>query len=258
MSDIHPTAYVSPAAQIGENIKIGPYTIIEDDVIIGNDCIIGPSVSIYNGARIGNNVKIYQGASVSNHPQDLKFANEESTFEIGDGTIVREFATLHRGTIESGKSVVGKNCLLMAYSHVAHDCVVGDNCILANLVQLGGHVHLGDWVILGGGSMVHQFGKIGKHAMVGGGYRVIADVPPFVLTAGEPLKYNGLNTIGLRRRGFSNDEIFTIKDIYSLIFSQELNLSQAKEKVKEKYGDDKNAITVLKFLEESTRGIIKK
>lgn len=258
MSDIHPTAYISAQAKIGENIKIGPYTIIEDDVVIGNDCIIGPSVSIYNGARIGHKVKIYQGASVSNHPQDLKFDNEDSIFEIGDGTIVREFATLHRGTIESGKSSVGKNCLLMAYSHVAHDCIVGDNCILANLVQLGGHVHIDDWVILGGGSMVHQFGKVGKHAMVGGGYRVVTDVPPFVLAAGDPLKYNGLNSIGLRRRGYSNTEIMKIKEIYNLIFSSDINLTQAKEKVIQLYPNDENAQEILSFLGRSTRGIIKR
>lgn len=258
MTYIHPTAIVSPAAQIGENIKIGAYSIIEEDVIIGNNCNIGPSVSIYNGARIGNNVTIYQGASVSNLPQDLKFDNEDSIFEIGDGTIVREFATLHRGTAESGKSTVGKNCLLMAYSHVAHDCIVGDNCILANLVQLGGHVEMGDWTILGGGTLVHQFTKIGKHAMVGGGFRVIADIPPFVLAAGEPLKYNGLNTIGLRRRGFTNDEIKEIKEIYSVIFSKELNLSQAIDTVKKKYQNNKNAIDILNFLNESSRSIIKK
>lgn len=258
MSQIHPTAIISDKAQIGANVSIGPYSFIEDNVIIGSDCKIGPSVSIYHGARIGNNVKIYQGASVSNHPQDLKFANEDSLFEVGDNTVIREFATLHRGTVESGLSKIGKNCLLMAYAHVAHDCMVGDNVILANLVQLGGHVHIGDWAILGGGSMVHQFGKVGKHVMVGGGYRVIADIPPYVLAAGEPVAYNGLNTIGLRRRGFSNDEIFTIKNIYSLIFSKELNLSQAKEKVESEFSDNKYAIEILDFINSATRGIIKK
>ncbi len=255
---IHPTALVSNKAEIGNGTSIGPYTIVEDDVKIGNNCIIGPYVGIYQGARIGNKVKIYQGASVSNHPQDLKFANEESIFEIGDETIVREFATLHRGTIESRLSKVGKNCLLMAYSHVAHDCSVGDNCILANSVQLGGHVEIGDWVIIGGGSLVHQFGKIGMHAMIGGGYRVVVDVPPYVLTAGDPLKFEGLNVIGLRRRGFSNDEIFKLKSIYNIIFSQNLNLSKAKEKIESEYKEDKLAITVLDFLANSKRGIIKK
>ena len=258
MRNIHQTAIVSPKATLGENISVGPFSIIEDDVVIGNDCIIGSSVAIYDGARIGNNVKIYQGASVANHPQDLKFANEPSLFEIGDNTTIREFATLHRGTVESGISKIGKNCLLMTYAHVAHDCIVGDNCILANVVQIGGHVHVDDWVIIGGGTLVHQFTKIGKHSMIGGGYRAIADVPPYVLAAGEPLNYNGLNTVGLRRRGFSNDQIFKLKEIYSYIFSKDLNLTQAKEKIIEKFKDDELAQTVLDFLKSSTRGLIKK
>ena len=197
-------------------------------------------------------------ASIANHPQDLKFANEPTLFEIGDNTTIREFATLHRGTVESGLSRIGSNCLLMAYAHVAHDTMVGDNCILANVVQLGGHVHVDDWVIIGGGTLVHQFTKIGKHAMIGGGFRAVTDVPPFVLAAGEPLYYNGLNTVGLRRRGFTNDQIFKLKEIYSYIFSKDLNLSQAKEKIIEKFKDDELANTVLSFLNSSTRGLIKK
>lgn len=257
MSNIHSSAIISPKAELGDNISVGPFTVIEDNVKIGNNCIIGPSVIIYDGARIGNNVKIYQGASVANHPQDLKFNNEESVFEIGDNTIIREFATLHRGTIELKKSVIGKNCLLMAYAHVAHDCIVGDNCILANCVQLGGHVEIDDWVIIGGGTLVHQFEKVGKHAMIGGGFRITSDVPPFVLAAGEPLNYNGLNTIGLRRRGFSNDNIYKLKDIYSFIYSKGLNLSQAKDKIKTNYDQDPLAETILEFIEKSTRGIMK-
>ncbi|MFZ1289365.1 MAG: acyl-ACP--UDP-N-acetylglucosamine O-acyltransferase [Melioribacteraceae bacterium] len=255
---IHQTALIASKAQIGNGTIIGPYTIVEDDVIIGENCIIGPNVGIYEGARIGNRVKIYQGASVANHPQDLKFANEESVFEIGDDSVIREFVTLHRGTKESKISKVGKNCLLMAYAHVAHDCLVGNNCILANGVQLGGHVELGDWVILGGGSLVHQFGKVGQHVMVGGGYRVVVDVPPYVLAAGDPLKFEGLNTIGLRRRGFTNDEISKLKNLYNIIFMQELNLSQAKEKIQNEFPDDKLADSILTFLEKSKRGIIKK
>ena len=256
--DIHSTAIVSSKAELGKNIKVGPFSIIEDDVVIGDNCTIGSHVSVYDGARIGNNVKFYQGASVSNHPQDLKFANEQTLFEIGDNTIVREFATLHRGTIESGTSKIGKNCLLMAYTHVAHDCIVGNNCILANVVQLGGHVVLGDWVIIGGGTLVHQFGKVGEHAMIGGGFRAVTDVPPYVMAAGEPLNYNGLNTVGLRRRGFSNEDIMKIKDIYSLLFSKEFNMSVAKEKVKEKFQDDVYADKILGFINSSTRGIIKR
>jgi UDP-N-acetylglucosamine acyltransferase len=256
MTNIHNTALVSTKAEIGENITVGAFTVIEDNVKIGYNCTIGPNVVIYDGARIGNNVKIYQGASVANHPQDLKFDNEESLFEIGDNTIIREFATLHRGTKELKTSIVGKNCLLMAYSHVAHDCIVGDNCILANCVQLGGHVEIEDWVIIGGGTLVHQFEKIGKHAMIGGGFRVTSDVPPYILAAGEPLKYNGLNVVGLRRRGFTNNDIYKLKEIYSLIYSQSLNLSQAKEKIKNDYPEDVLAESVLEFIAKSNRGLI--
>jgi len=254
--NIHPTAIISKKAELGKNLTVGPYSIIEDDVVIGDGCIVGPHVVIYNGARLGNNIKIYQGASVSNHPQDLKFANEKTLFEIGDGTIIREFATLHRGTIELGTTKVGKNCLLMAYTHVAHDCIVGDNCILANLVQLGGHVEIDDWVIVGGATVVHQFEKIGRHAMIGGGFRVTSDVPPFVLAAGEPLKFNGLNTIGLRRRGFSNEQIMKLKEIYNIIFGKKFNLSQAIEKVNQEFEEDEMVKYILNFIENSKRGII--
>lgn len=258
MNKIHPTAIVSSKAQLGNNNTVGPYTIIGDDVIIGNDCIISSHVGIYNGARIGNKVEIYQSASIANPPQDLKFNNEPTTLVIGNKTIVREFVTLNRGTIESGTSIVGENCLLMAYSHIAHDCIVGDNCIIANSVQLGGHVTIGNWTIIGGGSLIHQFCKIGKHAMIGGGYRAVADIPPYIITAGEPLKYSGINIIGLRRRGFSNNEITELKEIYAIVFSKKLNLTQAKETVKQKFPKNKLAESVLSFLNESTRGIIKK
>lgn len=256
--NIHNTAIVSPKAQIGNGTSIGPYSIVEDNVIIGENCKIGPHVGIYDGSRIGNRVKIYQGVSFSNHPQDLKFDNEESTCEVGDDTVIREFVTLHRGTKESRITKVGKNCLLMAYSHIAHDVIIGNNCILANIVQLGGHVELEDWVILGGNALVHQFGKVGQHSMVGAGYRVVVDVPPYVLAAGDPLKYEGLNVIGLRRRGFSNDEIATLKYIYNIIFRQELNHSQAIEKILKEFPNDKYADSVLAFLNKSKRGIIKK
>lgn len=256
---IHPTAIVSSKAEIGKNVEIGPFTIIEDDVVIGDDCKIGSHVNIYNGARIGNRVKILQGAAVSNVSQDLKFDESIKTeFIIGDNTTIREFVTLHRGTEDLGYSKVGKNCLLMAYTHVAHDCVIGDNCILANLVQIGGHATIEDWVIIGGGTPVHQFSKIGQHAMVGGGFRVVSDVPPYALVGGEPLKYSGLNVIGLRRRGFSNEEIQTLKEAYQLLFFSGDNLSVAKEKVAEKYSEDKNVRNILEFIEKSKRGIVKR
>ncbi|MBU0558667.1 MAG: acyl-ACP--UDP-N-acetylglucosamine O-acyltransferase [Bacteroidetes bacterium] len=258
MNIIHPTAVVSSKAVLGDGNEIGPFVFIEDNVQIGNNCIIGPNVCIYNGARIGNEVKIYQSASVANAPQDLKYAGEETLFYIGDNTTIREFTTLHRGTVETGFSQIGSKCLLMAYTHIAHDCVIGDNCILANSVQLGGHVVIEDWVIIGGTTPVHQFSKIGQHAMIGGGFRVISDVPPYVLAAGNPLKYSGLNLIGLRRRGFSNDDIAIIKDTYQILFSSELNFTDAKAKVADTYNDNKLVNNVLEFIQKSNRGIIKR
>ena len=231
MSNIHPTAIVSGKAKLGKNISVGPYAIIEDDVEIGDETSIGPHAVIYNGARIGNKVTIHQAASIAHIPQDLKFGNEETFFYVGDNTVIHEYVTLHRGTKETGFSRIGSNCLLMAYSHVAHDTVVGDNCILANGVQLAGHVILEDYVIIGGLTPVHQFCNVGKHCMIGGGFRVTQDVPPFILSAGEPLKYSGLNLIGLRRRGFSNDDIMLLKKAYGYIYDHSLNVSQAKEKI---------------------------
>ena len=258
MVTIHPTAIVSSKAKIGSNVTILPFTIIEDDVEIGSDCTIGPSAVIYNGARIGNNVIINQGASIAHTPQDLSFAGEESFFYIGDNTRVHEFATLHRGTKSTGFSRVGKNCLLMAYSHVAHDTTVGDNCILANGVQVAGHCILEDYVIIGGLTPVHQFCKVGQHSMTGGGFRIVQDLPPYILAGSEPLKYSGLNIIGLRRRGFQNDDIIALKTAYSILYDKAYNVSQAKEKIATELGENKYVQNVLEFLKDSKRGIIGK
>ena len=257
MSEIHPTALVSSKAKLGNNVKVGPFAVIEDDVEIGNDTKIGPHAVIYNGARIGNNVTIHQAASIAHTPQDLKFGNEETYFYVGDNTVIHEYVTLHRGTKETGFSRIGKNCLLMAYSHVAHDTVVGDNCILANGVQLAGHVALEDYVIIGGMTPVHQFCIVGKHCMIGGGFRVTQDVPPFVLVAGEPLKFSGLNVIGLRRRGYSNEDIIDLKKAFGYIYNTAMNVSQAKEKIKKEF-DNRNVDAVLEFLDRSKRGIVGK
>src|SRR3989304_8931689 len=248
MNNIHPSAIVSGKAKLGDNISIGPFSIVEDDGEIGNDCKIGPHVVIYNGARIGNKVIIHQAASISHVPQDLKFSNEQSYFYVGDETVIHEYVTLHRGTVETGFSCVGKNCLLMAYSHVAHDTTVGDNCILANGVQLAGHVVIEDYVIIGGMTPVHQFCNVGMHCMVGGGFRVTQDVPPFILCAGEPLKYSGLNVIGLRRRGFTNENILQLKKLYSYIYDNTMNVTQAKEKILSEFLNNDHAKKVLHFL----------
>jgi len=258
MKTIHPTALVNPAAKLGENIIVGPFVLIESDVEIGDDCIIGPHAVIYNGARLGNRVKIFQGASIANFPQDLKFGGEKTFLIIGDDTVVREFATLHRGTLETGKSEVGKNCLLMAYSHIPHDCSVGDNCIIANSVQIGGHSHIEDWVIIGGLAGLHQFSRVGEHSMIAGAAKVTQDVPPYILAAHNPAEFNGLNVIGLRRRGFNAEDIQILKEAYGYLYSKSLNVSQAVEVIKSKFGDNIYVRKVLNFLNGSKRGIVGK
>lgn len=256
MNKIHQTAIVSPNAKLGDNITVEPYAIIYDDVEIGNGTYIGPHTVVYNGARIGNNVKIYQGGSISHVPQDLKFKEEPTYCYVGDNTTLHEFVTLHRGSNETKKTAIGSQVLLMAYSHVAHDCSIGNNCIIANSVQIGGFVEMDDFAIIGGCTPIHQFCKVGKHCMVGGGFRIIKDVPPYILAGEEPLHYAGLNTIGLRRRGFSNDEIATLKDVYHLIYESGINVSQAKEKIIEKYSGNQRAMDVVDFINRSKRGLI--
>lgn len=258
MNQIHPTAIVSPKAKLGKDITIDANAIIHDDVVIGDNCSIGPFAVIYDGARIGNNVIIHQSAAVSNVPQDLKFAGEKSYFYIGDNTTIREFVTLHRGTGDEGYSKVGSNCLIMAYVHIPHDCIVGDNVIIANAAQIAGHVEVDDNVIIGGVTAIHQFTKIGKHSMIGAGFKVSQDVPPFVLAGREPMRYMGLNAVGLKRRGFSSDDISTLKKVYEILYDLGLTFSKAKEKIKEEYGEIPVAKDVLDFLDRSNRGIIRK
>ncbi len=256
MNTIHPTALVSNKAKIGDNNIIHPFTIIEDDVEIGNDCEIGPSAVLYNGSRIANRVKINQGASIAHKPQDLKFGNEVTYFYVGDDTVIHEFVTLHRGTIETGLSRIGKNCLLMAYSHVAHDCIIGDNVILSNAVQIAGHVHVEDWVIMGGTAAVHQFCNVGKHAMIGANSMAVKDVPPFVMSGRFPIKYEGLNKVGLKRRGFNEEDILIIKKTYDLIYNSGLNVSQAVERVEAELGNNTYVQEIISFIRASKRGII--
>ncbi len=258
MANIHPTAIVDPKAKLGENVTISAFAIVHGDVEIGDDTFIGPQANIYDGARIGKRVKIFQAASIAHIPQDLKFNYEPSICVVGDDTKIHEFVTLHRGTKETGLTQIGKNVLLMAYSHVAHDTLVGDNCIIANGVQVAGHVLIEDWVIIGGMTPVHQFCKVGKHSMIGGGYRIVQDVPPFIMCAGEPLRYGGINVIGLRRRGFSAQQIEALKNVYRLIYNSGLNLTQAKEKIVQTYANESLASEVLDFLSKATRGIVGK
>ena len=257
MIEIHSTAIVDKKAQIGENVSIGAFSVVEGDVVIQDETQIGPHTLIANGARIGKNVKIHNGAVVSTVPQDLKFGGESTTFQIGDNTTVREFCTLNRGTDAHQTSIVGKDCLVMAYAHVAHDCIIGDNVILANGVQLGGHVEIEDWAIIGGMTPIHQFCHVGQHCMVGGGLRVIQDIPPYILVGGEPLRFGGLNSIGLQRRGFSSDVITALKRAYRLIYRSNLNISQAVDRIKNELEITPEINNVLDFINRSDRGILK-
>ena len=207
---IHKFSSVHPDAQIGNNVEIGPFSTIEANVIIGDGTWIGPNVTIMNGARLGSNCQVFPGAVISAIPQDLKYEGELTTVEIGDETTIRECVTINRGTKAYGKTVIGKKGLIMAYVHIAHDCIIGDHVILVNSVALAGHVEIGNWSIVSGLSAVHQFVKIGEHAMVGGGAMVRKDVPPFITAAGEPVTYAGVNSVGLKRRGFSSVDVLSL------------------------------------------------
>lgn len=257
MPTIHPTAIVDSAADIADGVTIGPFATVEADVVIGDGTVIGPSVRIDNGARIGSNCTIHQGAVVSTPPQDLKYAGEKTEFHLGDNTVVREYCTLNRGTTHSWKSSVGSNCLLMAYAHVAHDCQVGDNVIIANTVQMGGHVLVGDHAIIGGVSAIHQFTHIGAHVMIAGGVRVVKDVPPYVLAGQWPAQFEGLNSIGLRRRGFSKESLDALDRTYRAIYRQGMNVSQAVEWIRENIEQTEEVKVVLDFIANSDRGLIK-
>ena len=254
---IHPTAIVAPQAQLAPDVEVGAYTVIAADVEIGPKTKIGSSCFIDDGARIGAEVKIFHGAVVSGEPQDLKYIGEKTYFYLGDKTVVREFATLHRGTSATGKSIVGKNCLIMAYAHVAHDCRIGDNVIIANSVQLGGHVTIGDWTVLGGGALVHQFSKVGAHAMVGGGFRVTQDLVPYALAAGDPLKVVSVNKVGLKRRGFSPETISVLDKAFRYLFRGKLNTTQAVKKVRAEFGSIPEINHLLDFIAAAERGLVK-
>ncbi len=252
-----PLAYVHPQAKVANNVVIEPFVNIEKNVIIKAGTWIGSNVTIMEGARIGKNCRIFPGAVISAIPQDLKFDGEDSIVKIGDNTTVREYATINRGTKASTQTVVGKNCLLMAYCHVAHDCTIGDNVILANAATLGGHIQIDDWAIIGGLAAVHQFVKIGCHAMVSGGALVRKDVPPFVKAAREPISYVGVNSIGLRRRGFTNEQINYIQDIYRYIYLKNNNVTQAVNYIEAEVPVSPERDEILTFISQSTRGIMK-
>jgi UDP-N-acetylglucosamine acyltransferase len=255
---IDPRAVLHPGAKLGVNVSIGPHAIVEEDVVVGDGTVIAGNAYIANGARIGKECRIHHGAVIANAPQDLKYANEPTTCELGDRTTVREYATLHRGTHETGRTVIGDDCFFMAYSHIAHDCRVGSRVIMANCAALAGHVHVEDFVIIGGLTPIHQFVRLGRHAMVGGGTAIGKDVPPFSLIGNRPAVWEGLNSIGLRRRGFSPEVLDALDRAYLLVYRSGLNTTQALERIRA----DQQLMSVVEvrivvdFIASSKRGIV--
>ena len=254
---IQPLAYIHPEAKIAHNVVVEPFTTISKNVEIGEGTWIGPNVTIMEGARIGKNCKIYPGAVISSIPQDLKFVGEETIAVIGDNTVIRECATISRGTVDKYKTDIGKNCLIMAYAHVAHDCILGNNIILGNAVQLAGHVIIDDFAILSGTSAVHQFVHIGQHVMISGGSLVRKDVPPYTKAAREPLCYVGINSVGLRRRGFTAEKISEIQQIYRILFMSGLNNSAALDQIELQLTPSRERDEIVNFVRNSGRGIMK-
>lgn len=250
-------AQIHPDAKIGDGVEIGPFTTIYGDVVIGEGTWIGPNVTIMDGARIGKNCRIFPGAVISAIPQDLKFAGEKTTVEIGDNTTIRECCTLNRGTKDRMTTKVGSNCLLMAYVHLAHDAFVGDNCVIANSANIAGHVTIGNWVVVEGVVAVQQFIEIGDHAFIAGGSLVRKNVPPFIKVAREPLSYIGVNSIGLRRRGFTGEQVSRLEDIYRALFVHNNSLAAGVKQIVETLPDSEEKQIVLTFIQRSEKGVIR-
>jgi UDP-N-acetylglucosamine acyltransferase len=255
---IHPHTYIHHNARIATNVKIDPFSVIHQNVEIGEGTWIGSNVTIMEGARIGKNCRVFPGAVISAAPQDLKFEGEETIVEVGNDTTIREFVTIHRGTKDRWKTTVGNNCLIMAYSHIAHDCIIGDNCIMSNNTQMAGHVTMGDYAILAGMCAVHQFVKIGQHSFVAGGSLVSKDIPPYMKAGRTPLSYAGVNSVGLKRKGFSVEKINEILDIYRIIYNKGLNTTQAIDFIEEEFPVTDERDEIVTFIRESSRGIIKR
>lgn len=254
---IHQLSSIHPDAKIGQNVTIGPFVTIDANVEIGDGTIIDSNATIHWGARIGRNCHIHSGAAVGGIPQDLKFKGEETIAIIGDNTSIREFVTIHRGTASKGKTIVGSNCLIMAYCHVAHDCVIGDHVIMSNCAQIAGEVIVGDWAVIGGGALVHQFSLIGKHSMLQGGSLVNKDVPPFSLAGRIPLSYEGVNSVGLMRRGFTRDQVNEVQEIYRMLYMSNLNVTDAVNKIEAELPQSELRDDVITFIRSSKRGIVR-
>ncbi len=255
--NISPLAVIHPDAKIGKNCTISPFAVIEKDVVIGDNCTIHPHVVIMDGSRIGNNCTISPGAVIANIPQDLKYKGEQTTAEIGDNTNIRECVTVNRGTASRGKTVIGSNCLIMAYSHVAHDCILKDNIIIGNATQIAGEVEIDDFAIVSGGCLVHQFVRISRHVMIQGGSRIGKDIPPYTLIGRDPIVYCGINIVGLRRRGFTNAQVFLIQDIYRTLYTRGLNNTEALKCIETEYEPSEERDLILDFIKSSSRGIVR-
>ncbi len=254
---ISPLAHIHPNAQIGNDVIIDPFAVIEDNVIIGDATHIMSHAVVLKKVIIGKSCNIFPGAVVGAIPQDLKFEGEETTVEIGDHSTIRECVTVNRGTKDKWKTVVGNNCLLMAYSHIAHDCCLGNHVIIANSVQLAGHVEIGDHAIIGGMAAAIQFSKIGAHTYIAGGTEVIKDVPPYIKAGRSPLSYVGVNSVGLQRRGFTSEKINSISEIYRNIYLRGFNITQATQFIEKELPESEEKTEILKFIKDSKRGILK-
>ena len=254
---ISPLASIHPEAKIGKNVEIGPFVTIDRDVIIGDNCIIDSNATICRYTQLGNNCHVFPSAVIGAIPQDLKFRGEETWTIIGDNCVLREFVTIHRGTASKGKTIVGNNNLIMAYCHVAHDCILHDNIIMSNATQLAGEVEVDDFAIIGGGTLVHQFSHIGAHCMIQGGSKINKDIPPYIIAAREPIAYCGINSIGLNRRGYTPEQIHTIQDAYRMIYQEGMNTTQALDKIEATLPESAERDIILNFVRNSTRGIVR-
>jgi UDP-N-acetylglucosamine acyltransferase len=258
MNKISDKAVVSPHAKLGSNVSIGHFTVVEDDVTIGDNVTIATAAVLHNGTRLSAGVRVFHSAVLAGEPQDLKFSNEVTTLEIGENSVIREFATISRGTAARGKTVIGKNCYIMSYAHIPHDSFLGNNIIMANSVQMGGHVTIDDWAILGGLAGIHQFVHVGQHSFIAFGSRVTQDVPPYILAGGYPLNYKGLNIVGLKRRGFTDEQLKHIKQVYNYIYGSKYNISDSLKAAKDSVPMTDEVKVIYNFIESSERGIIRK
>jgi UDP-N-acetylglucosamine acyltransferase len=253
--EVHATALVDESAVLEEGVSVGPYSVVGPGVRIGAGTEVGPHVLIARDTTVGRDCVIHNGAVLGTDPQDLKYADEPTRLQVGDRTVIREFCTLNRGTSASGTTIVGDDCLLMSYVHIAHDCQLGNHVVISNAVNMGGHVTIGDWAGIGGMTPIHQFVRIGAHAFVGGASRVAKDVPPYVKAAGNPIQLYGLNSVGLQRRGFSEEVRRELKRAYRLFFASTYNTSQALERAREDLRDLPEVNVFLEFFEASRRGV---